>query len=79
MNDTEKKGRLPPATEKEKVLIDDFLCHFRRRLEVSHYRHIEAGRSDKSERMAEQIRYIKNQLSTLNWLIQLNHQRRIDG
>lgn len=70
------KRKLPPVAINEREQIEEFLTIMLEPLERSLTEHKELQKVYRSERIAGQIQYMKAQVSTINWLIQINKQRR---
>lgn len=71
--------RIPTCPENHRASIAEFLEHFRDRVERSLNDHRVAAMSNKSPSLLGQIRYFRNQLSTINWLAEMNASRRKQG
>lgn len=68
--------KMPTFPDTHRASIDEYLTFLRDRVERSLNDHRVAAMQDKSARTVGMVRYLRNQLSTLNWAIELNAMRR---
>jgi hypothetical protein len=71
-----KITRIPTCPESHRESIDEFLIHMRNRIEKSLNDQRVAAMTTRHKSAEGTISYLRYQLSTLNWLIQINQQRR---
>lgn len=68
--------RMPIFPDTHRASIDEYLTFLRDKIELSLNNHRVLAMQDKSARTTGMVRYLRNQLATLNWAIELNAMRR---
>lgn len=74
-----KTPKMPPVSDSDRAVIADFLYYLRVPLERTLSDHRALLLTDRSERLKGQVSYLRAQVSTLNWLIEINAQRKSDA